>query len=160
LLAKYLNSSSNGLIEKCAVFIIFAPLIVASSSPKALSTTTEQIAVHGPMFLFVTAVLVAPIIETIVAQWLPIEALLRLTKSVVSINLGSTLLFSLLHLEEGLINALSMIPIGIILAGTFLRFKRQGPWYSSSLLSIVVTTFLHALHNGIAVALYLYFVMS
>jgi hypothetical protein len=142
-------------LSKCIVFMVAAPLLIAASSPKALSTTTEQLAVHGTKFLFIAAVLIAPIVETIVAQWLPIEVLSRCTKSIVAINLGSTLFFSYLHYDEGLINALSMIPVGVILAGTFLRFKRGGPWYRTSLYSFLATTLIHALHNGIAVGLFL-----
>jgi membrane protease YdiL (CAAX protease family) len=147
-------------ISKLTVFMVAAPFLVATSSPKALSTTTEQIAVHGTTFLITTAVLVAPIIETMIAQWLPIEILSRCTQSTVAINLGSTLFFSYLHYDEGLINAFSMIPIGIILAGTFLRFKKDGPWYRKSLYSLLATTLLHALHNGIAVGLFLTMIAS
>jgi hypothetical protein len=142
-------------LSKLTVFLVAAPFIVAASSPKALSTTTEQIAVHGPLFLFITAVLIAPVAETLVGQWLPILALSLFTKSKVAINLGSTLFFSYLHLDEGLINALSMLPVGIILAGTFVRFQKTGPWYLRYLHSFLATTVLHALHNGIAVGLFL-----
>ncbi len=142
-------------LSKTAVFIVAAPFLVAASSPKALSTTTEQIAVHGTTFLVITAVIVAPLAETFIAQLLPIELLSLCTKSLVAINIGSTLFFSYLHYDEGLINALSMIPIGIILAGTSLRFRGKGPWYRRSIYPFLMVTLLHAVHNGIAVSLFL-----
>jgi len=142
-------------LSKLTVFLIAAPFLVAASSPKALSTTTEQIAAHGSKFLVITAVLVAPVFETIIGQWLPIIALSLCTRSVVVMNLGSTLFFSYLHLDEGLINALSMLPVGVILAGTFLLYRKEGPLYKKYLYSFLTTTLLHALHNGIAVGLFL-----
>jgi len=142
-------------LSKLTVFLIAAPFVVAASSPKALSTTTEQIAAHGSAVLIWVAVIIAPPTETILLQMFPIMVLSLFTRSIVTINLGSTLVFSYFHFDEGLINALSMLPVGIILAATFLRFQREKSGYKNYLYSIIATTALHAIHNGIAVGLYL-----
>lgn len=89
------------------------------------------------------AYLLAPWLETILNQVLPIELLLLITKKRWLIIAISSVLFSLLHGD--LVSFVAVLPVGIVLAGVYL-LKRTISFKKAFLL----TTTIHLLHNLIS----------
>lgn len=93
---------------------------------------------------FIFVVLIAPLIETIFGQWLPITLTSKLIKSGKGLMVASASVFTLFHYP-----AVAFFPgafvIGLILAWVWLLKGREGWWKA-----FWVTTSIHALHNFFA----------
>ena len=113
-------------------------------------TTTDVLADEGLAALFFGGLILSPLIETVVGQWLFIWLLSFLTRSTPVLVLGSALLFSALHLHVGIAGALIVFPIGIALSWSFILFRARSRQHA-----YWVTAAVHSLHNGVAIFLYL-----
>jgi hypothetical protein len=113
-------------------------------------TTTDVLAEEGVATLLFGGLVAAPLLETIVGQWLPIWLLSLATRSVPVIVCGSAFLFALQHLHVGIPGVAVTFPIGVFLSWSFFTMRTV-----SFLKAYWVTTAIHALHNGLAIGLYL-----
>lgn len=100
--------------------------------------------------LFLLTVLVAPVIETLAFQYLPIQITKWLAKKASLFNVKtvtllsisiSTGLFSAAHYEHSFYYALATIPGGILLAYTYINFQKRDRTGLST------TILFHALYN-------------
>ncbi len=71
----------------------------------------------------VGAVIIAPLLETLLGQWLPITIASAFTKRTPLIIAVATAVFVLPHIDP--VHILSVVPVGIVLAGVFLLKKRE-----------------------------------
>ncbi len=101
------------------------------------ATSHSQLATAATIF----AVIIAPFMETLFFQVLPITLLSLVTKKRVLLVLFSAILFALAHVYPLLV--LYIFPGGIILAWSYLMLiKRVGKWKA-----FLVTVTIHALFN-------------
>lgn len=93
---------------------------------------------------------IAPFIETILFQMLPIRILefIKIPKTLILII--TTAVFSYAHYHEGLINAIGMIPMGFLFAWSYL-VRQKDSWWKALLIVVII----HGLSNFIATMLYL-----
>jgi hypothetical protein len=95
------------------------------------------------------ALAVAPVVETMMGQWLPIVLARQFTSRPQPILVATTLFFAGLHLLSwDLMVAVAAIPVGFVLAWSFLVWSRQSLAHAMS-----VTAAIHAFHNAIALCL-------
>ncbi len=98
--------------------------------------------------LFFFAIIFAPIIETLLSQYIPIilfKKILKRHANKVGI-IVSVILFSLLHISYSIGYAIMVIPIGIILAFSFVIFEKRKES------SFWMTSFLHAFINMVSLS--------
>lgn len=96
----------------------------------------------------IEAIVLAPLIETLIGQVIPIVIIQRFTKKIIIPILVSSIIFAGLHEEPFLIA--SIFPLAVMLAWSFtLKKKRSG------LEGYFTTVAIHALHNAAAAALIL-----
>ena len=97
--------------------------------------------------LFFTAVIFAPIIETLFGQLLPIRITAKILKNKFRIVwvFISAILFSLMHFGYSIWYSLLTLPMGILLAKTFIVFQERKES------SFWITTAVHSLRNLIGV---------
>lgn len=114
-------------------------------------SNTERLAQGGLWMLFLVAVILAPALETIIGQWLPIKVASLFTKKEVCIVLFSALFFSSLHLPGGLFIFFVALPGGLVLAWSFL-IKREESFYEA----YWVTATIHCLVNLVSIIIYLF----
>lgn len=95
--------------------------------------------------LVLIAVVLGPILETIVAQWAPVALARRLVPRDSFAVLLSAWLFGWLHFTQGALLVLIMFTTGMVLAWTFVVWRERGLWQA-----IAMTTIVHALLNAIA----------
>lgn len=93
------------------------------------------------------AILVGPVIETIVAQWLPVTLGRRLFHSDGYAVLFSAWLFGWLHYTQGVLLVLVMFSTGLVLAWTFVVWRERGLAQA-----FLMTTAVHAALNAVALA--------
>ena len=95
---------------------------------------------------FLYVVILAPVLETLLCQALPI-LILRLFTDSVPAQIGfSTLLFAALHFPEGIGVGISAGVVGgFYFAFAFTVFCKKSAWQA-----IAATALCHAIHNGIA----------
>ena len=110
-----------------AVYAFAGRLVLTLPLLIAILITGEDVFVIPDREYPVAAVLIlAPLVETIIGQWLPITVTSRLTqKSSVQI-LVSTALFSALHIDP--MSVMAAIPPAIVLACAFVIQRRRGIW--------------------------------
>lgn len=100
----------------------------------------------APGEIIFLAIIVAPVIETLFAQLIPIRLVQKYIKrntDVTAITISS-IIFAAGHLSYSVWYFLLMLPIGFILAVTYITFqkrKQSGYW---------TTTLLHAVRNSLA----------
>lgn len=116
--------------------IIFTTLGVSTATD---DTFEKEILQHG---WIVAAVLISlfAAFETLTGQWLIIWLVSKIAKNIWIIVLASATVFSLLHVLPILI--ISVFPIGVILAWSFIIKRKIGKWQA-----FWVTTTIHTLHN-------------
>ena len=102
--------------------------------------------------LVLIAVVFGPIVETIVAQWLPIAAGRRLFRSEAHAVLLSGWIFGWLHFTQGAMLVLIMFTTGLVLAWTFVVWRERGLW-PALLMTIAVHALLNAVALGAALAM-------
>ena len=95
----------------------------------------------------VIALLVGPMIETVVAQWLPVAFGRRFFQSDGYAVLLSAWLFGWLHYTQGVLLVLIMFSTGLVLAWTFVVWRTRGLAQA-----FVMTTAVHAALNAVALA--------
>ena len=102
---------------------------------------------RGFFFIIFTALIFAPIIETLIAQQIPIlltQKFIKFSPNVVGIIISS-IIFSWLHLSYSIWYAIGIIPTGLLLANTFIIFQKRKES------SFWMTSFLHSFRNLIPV---------
>jgi membrane protease YdiL (CAAX protease family) len=118
------------------IFILFD-----ISGIKASEIGGPDIQKHGVIGMFLIGVILAPVIETLLAQVLPISLTQKFVKwntKIISVFI-STLLFSLGHLSYSLWYFILIIPTGSLLALTYIIFqerKESGFWMTFSVHSL------------------------
>ena len=96
--------------------------------------------------LFLVVVLIAPVVETMLAQALPIFVVRKFGGSFRVQIIISTVLFAACHFHEGVVAGISAGVIGGFYFGfTYAHWREKSRWTS-----FWVTATSHAIHNGIA----------
>ena len=101
---------------------LFAPEQLGGSSATSLEGAS-------PAKLFWSAVFLAPLIETVLGQWLPIEVLRRRGVRAVYCLPASAALFSALHVlgGAGILQGTTTFIGGLAFAGSYLLARNMGP---------------------------------
>ena len=98
---------------------------------------------YGVFGLIFIALIFAPILETLLSQQIPILLSQRFFKhspNIIGITI-STIIFSLMHLSYSIWYAIGVIPIGLLLANTYIIFQKRNES------SFWMTSFLHSFRN-------------
>jgi membrane protease YdiL (CAAX protease family) len=115
-----------------------------------MGSTTQAAYKGDPLQLFILACVAAPLVETILGQWLPIRAVWFFSKRWPVLLGVSTVLFAAMHLYVGFSGFLATFPVAFLLAWSFLVHREYSRWKA-----YWVTSAIHALHNFITVILFL-----
>lgn len=91
----------------------------------AVATEVDVPVVDAPWYL---AIIVAPVIETLIGQWLPIALTSRFTKKTPLIIAVSTILFAAGHYDGGLLPVVIALPGALVLAWAFVVWRNRGIW--------------------------------
>ncbi len=130
-----------------ALRLALLPVALALGVGGARDVLGEVHARTGLPALALLAVIVAPVLETLAGQVLPVYAVSRFTRSKVAQIAAATALFAALHVGYGAAYALLLLPTALLLAIAYRR------WLDASFgHAFCVTVAIHALVNGIAVA--------
>ena len=100
---------------------------------------------YGIAELVLIAIVIGPMVETAVAQWLPVSLGRRLFHSDGYAVLLSAWLFGWLHYSQGVLLVLIMFTTGLVLAWTFVVWRERGLWQA-----FLMTTGVHAALNAVA----------
>ncbi len=138
------------LLLRIPVVWIGAPIVGTETR-----TAYDWLADYSVLELVLIAVVLGPIIETVVAQWLPIAAGRRLFRDDAHAVLLSGWIFGWLHVSQGAMLVLIMFTTGLVLAWTFLVWRDRGLWSA-----LVMTIAVHALLNAVALGAALAFPMA
>ncbi len=102
-----------------------------------------------PLANAILALAVAPFLETLLGQWVPLTVIRQWTPHPQPALAAATLFFAGLHLFSwDVMIFVATIPVGFVLAWSFLVWQRQ-----SFAHAIGVTAAIHAFHNAIALLL-------
>lgn len=118
-----------GLLNLC----ICLPLAVLAqslfSSDQLGGSSATSLEGAGAAKLFWSAVVLAPLIETVIGQWLPIEVLRRHGVRATYCLLGSAALFSVLHVlgGAGMLQGVTTFIGGLAFAASYLLARNLGP---------------------------------
>ena len=94
------------------------------------------------LLIFIDAVILAPLIETLIAQTIPINLTQRFTTNPLIIVGVATVIFAVLHFLQGPLYVLYVLPTSIIFAlGYYLQTFERGSGYWP-------IVYAHAVHNG------------
>jgi hypothetical protein len=128
--------------------LLLFPILVFSDLHSA--STTELVSSNAESFveLFMTSVVVAPILETAVGQWLPISIGSLFTGNQAELLILSCPFFAFLHSYAGFTNVLAVFPFSLFLSWAFL-LKRSAFWKAFG-----ITTAIHSFHNFIGLLAY------
>ena len=110
-------------------------------------TAYDWLAEYTAMQLVLLAIILGPVLETVLAQWLPIALGRRLFRSDLYAVLLSAWLFGWLHFSQGALLVLIMFTTGLVLAWTFVVWRERGRWPA-----LAMTFAVHALLNSVALA--------
>lgn len=113
--------------------------------PELGQNAPDDIEIYDPFILF-TFVGIAPFFETFTGQWIPIWIASFYTRKIIAKILFSSIIFAAFHVQPFLI--VNIFPAGVILAWTFVIFRRK-----SKRLAFFVTSAVHMLHNAVALVL-------
>lgn len=134
-------------------FIIVLPVVIVLSIFNVnLGTPNIEVLNIEAQFwhtVFV-AVIIAPFIETIIFQWFPLQIfkLFRIPGFIAIII--TTYIFAYAHLNDGLINFIGMLPIGLLFVWAFYVRKKR------SLINAFFSVFaIHSFTNLLATFIYL-----
>jgi len=100
----------------------------------AVATEVDVPVVDAPWYL---AIIVPPVIETLIGQWLPIALTSRFTKKTSLMIAASTILFSAGHYDAGLLSMIIAAPPGLVLAWAFVVWRDKGIWPALSATALV-----------------------
>ncbi|MDX9753416.1 MAG: CPBP family intramembrane glutamic endopeptidase [bacterium] len=160
LLEKYYQrsraQSTRRLITELIILSFLLKLIPAIAvgltgiDPDTLQSTTDVNAQEGIAFLFVAAVLVSPPVETIFGQWFLLWLTSWFTSRRLWLLLIPATLFAAMHVYAGWINFFFVFPPSLIFTWCFMVNREHSRWKA-----VWTTTFVHFVHNAVAVGLYL-----
>ena len=138
-------------IGKMLAFTLINPFIRLSGPGSPVSRNPlnmiQMIRSDGMAWAFIGVILVAPLIETLLAQWLPVRIGRIFTQRRALLIGLSTAVFTAMHLHAGAVGVAVGVSVGLILAFSFVHW--QGV---SSGRAYWITTAIHALHNGLSTA--------
>ena len=127
---------------------VVAILFVLMLAPEAGNSVAPEVASQPELVrLFAERVVVLPLLETVLFQFLVIELLLRIgLRKPIHIVAIAAVLFIGAHLsnESGVLSAISVIPGGIVLAYCYLHWRRKT---ALRRVAFSATSLAHALHN-------------
>jgi len=106
---------------------------------------------YGIFEIMLLALILAPILETLLSQQIPILLSQRFFKhspNIIGITI-STIIFSWMHLSYSIWYAIGILPVGLLLANTYIIFQERKES------SFWMTSFLHSFRNLIPVILVL-----
>ncbi|OGS72836.1 MAG: hypothetical protein A3F91_13255 [Flavobacteria bacterium RIFCSPLOWO2_12_FULL_35_11] len=109
---------------------------------------SEKYNIVGLIFI---ALIFAPMLETLIAQQIPIlltQNFIKYNPNMIGILL-STLIFSILHFSYSIWYAIAVLPAGFLLANTFVLFQKReesGFW---------MTSFVHSFRNLIPLIIFI-----
>lgn len=104
---------------------------------------------YGIIGMIFMALILAPLLETLLSQQIPIllsQRFIKYNPNVIGLSL-SVILFSLMHISYSIWYAILMIPSGLLLASTFLIFQKRKES------SFLITSYVHSLRNLIPLIL-------
>lgn len=123
------------------IFIIFFGIVFTSLGINTeVDGSFEEEMVRMGILITLPLTIVFAAFETLIGQWLVIHITSKFTKRIFYQIFFSAVVFSLLHIEPMLVAA--VFPIGIVLAWTFILYRRKSRWSA-----FWVTTAIHTLHN-------------
>lgn len=134
-------------LAKIFFIIVFGIIYSRLHIDTSYHDNAEQQIVSAGLILAVVQVIIFASLETTISQWFTPWLISRFTKNLWVILLLSAFIFSLLHMEW-LLSA-AVYPIGVILTWSFLLKRKKSRWEA-----FYVTTSIHALHNLIALGLF------
>ena len=138
-------------IGKMLAFTLINPFIQLSGPGSSVSRNPlnmiQIIQSDGMASAFIGVIFGAPLVETLLAQWLPIRIGRIFTQRPVVLIGLSTVVFTAMHLHAGAMGVAVGVSVGLILAFSFLHWQR-----ASSGRAYWITTTIHALHNGLSMA--------
>lgn len=114
------------------------PMLVWRLLGQEIQSTTNR----DFLYLFTLGCIVAPAVETLVFQWLPIGLASFFTKRSFILLLISSVFFAVLHQHRGLSGIFMALPTGIFFAWSCLVKWEKSKWEA-----YWVTTAIHGLHN-------------
>lgn len=148
---KWINMKPLNYIISTTVlyFILTIPIVIlfmffGVDKQELGGVETQKYSFFG---FFLLVVILAPIIETLIAQVLPIELINKyfsIKNSLISI-LISAFLFAFMHFGYSIWYSLVIFPLGLLLANTYVIFKKRKES------SFWVTAAIHSLRNLIGV---------
>lgn len=125
---------------------LMLPLFITEPFQTTTDVMMEQ---QSELFVLFTSVLIAPPLETIIGQWMPIVILTFFTRRLFHLLFWSALFFAVLHLYAGWISVFIVFFPGFVFS---LCFVSQ--WEKSFWRAYWMTTLLHALHNLLSLIFY------
>jgi membrane protease YdiL (CAAX protease family) len=135
-----LEATGIALLLRIPVVWLGAPVVGNEAR-----TAFDWLADYTIVELAMIAIVVGPIVETVVAQWAPIALGRRLVARDSFAVLLSAWLFGWLHYNQGALLVLIMFTTGLVLAWTFVVWRARGLWQA-----LAMTTAVHALLNSVA----------
>lgn len=105
-------------------------------SPALFLFPRETLVTQQPDVPWEIALLLAPVLETIIFQWAPIWLTERLHQKA-PIQIGvSTALFSLMHYSSGILGILAAASSGLVFAYIFVRRKKKSTWQAMATVAL------------------------
>ena len=98
--------------------------------------------ISNPVVLFFLLCIIAPVLETIFLQWIPIKLLQRVNIRDAFVVLVDATVFSMLHISYGFFYMITSLPVGIVFAWGFIRYAEK-----STFNAFLMTSSIHALYN-------------
>ena len=141
-------SCSRFLLEATVVALVLRVPVVWIGVPfvgEDARTAFDWLEEYTIAEMAMIAIVIGPILETIVAQWLPLAIGRRLFDNDAYAVLLSAWLFGWLHYTQGALLVLIMFTTGLVLAWTFLVWRARG-----RLQAFLMTTGVHAALNAVA----------
>lgn len=113
-------------------------------------TTTEvQLEHQSELYVVFMAVIVAPPLETIIGQWIPILIVSFFTRKLYYQLTIPAVLFGLMHIYAGWASVLIILFPGLVFTLCFISQQERSLWQA-----YWTTTVLHAVHNLISLLVY------
>ena len=137
-------------VVKIGTYLAVALIGEYTGSRLLLDMTSEEVDYDFGIELLYGALIIAPVWETIVGQWVPIYISKILFKANWIAILLSSLFFAVLHDTGAILTGFS---VGVILAWSFLQ-KREKDRFEA----FAITSAIHFCHNGLALII-AYFVL-
>lgn len=111
------------------------------------TTAADLLGQIGLPLLALMALGFAPLVETVLLQWLPIAAVRRLGGSASLAWISSAALFAALHYQSGWAAVLVHVPTGLVLSWCYLAWRHRGLGRA-----ILAPALVHFVLNALALA--------